>query len=97
MALNNCSSTGRADGSEAGCEDIDAPDVVVGEVGKGDAVQSRWRQVLNPKLPFTLKVAKGAGQRVRHQAIRLHQPAETAGCCLPKLYNSHLTPPDATY
>jgi hypothetical protein len=39
MALNSCSSTGRVDGSEAGCEDMDVSDVAVGEVGKGDAVQ----------------------------------------------------------
>lgn len=40
MALNSCSST-RVDGPEAGCEDMDVSDVAVGEVGKGDAVQSR--------------------------------------------------------
>jgi hypothetical protein len=27
MALNSCSSTGRVDGSEAGCEDMDVSDV----------------------------------------------------------------------
>jgi hypothetical protein len=56
MALNRCSSTSRVDGSEAGCEDVDVSDVEVREVSKGDAVQSRWRQVLHPKLhtvPFS--------------------------------------------
>jgi hypothetical protein len=45
IALNSCSSTGRVDGSEAGYEDMGVSDVAVGEVGKGDAVQSRWRHV----------------------------------------------------
>jgi hypothetical protein len=35
---------------------MDVSDVAVGEVGKGDAVQSRWRQVLHPKLQFSLNI-----------------------------------------
>ena len=37
MALDSCSSTGKVNGPEAGCEDVHVSDVEVGEVGKRDA------------------------------------------------------------
>jgi hypothetical protein len=48
---------GQVDGAEAGCEDMEVSDVAVGEVGKGDAVRRR-RQVLHPKLQFSLKICR---------------------------------------
>jgi hypothetical protein len=45
------------DGSEAGCEDTDVSDVAVGEVGKGDAVQSRATSLV-PERRFSLKICR---------------------------------------
>lgn len=38
-----------------GCEDMNASDVAVGEVGKGKIAQIRWRHVMHSELRFALK------------------------------------------